>query len=1098
MIRTAWLKAVRSWMTASPRRRARGSHAANPWAADIRTLEARTLLSSTESPGVALDAGSIALDENSDTSMPTFLANITVTSTPPGTITLSLGGSDPGSFEIVNDKLFLKAGVDLNFEAQDQYTVNVDVDDSEFPGVRDAFAGFTLNVNDVNEAPEVGNQTFTVFVGAPNGTVVGTVAATDPENDILTYTAFVESHPGVFAIDPGTGVITVANSAALTNGLMATLSVEVADDDIPPLFGLANMTINVVTNTAPTIGGAAANQAVNDNATISPFSTVTVTDPDTQALTATVTITNGANRGDFTPGSATGWTRSTSGSDILYTQTFPAAANIGSVAQTAIRALVFDPRENAIAPGTTETTAFTLQVNDGVAAAVTNSTTSVITTSVNNTPSIGGAAANQAVNDNATINPFSGATVTDPDTQLITATVTITNGANRGDFTPGSATGWTRSTSGSDITYTRTFSAAANNGAVVQAAIRALVFDPRENAITPGTTETTAFTLTVTDGTTPVTNSTTTVITTSVNDALSISGAVANQAVNDSASISPFSGVIVTDPDTQALTANVAIKNGVNRGDFVLATTTGWTRTTPSNGDIVYARTFPAAANNGAVVQAAIRGLLFHPRENAIKPGTTETTPFTITIFGGSPTPVVNSTASVVTTSINDVPAFSGIMNSSVNDDAFVNPFNGLEINDSDFQEGLAKVTILNGVVRGDFLNAVPDWTRTVLGNNIQYARYFNPSADVGNTVMNALRGLTFKPRQNVIPPGTTELTDFQVTFSDGVAAPIVNSATRVTTMSANHAPTITGAVPNLPVFDNATATPFVAEVTSLAITDPDKQDMFATVTINNGVVRGDFTPASRAGWTRAVNGNNIVYTRYFAQAVNIGNVVQTAVRAFVFQPRVNVLTPGTTETTTFTLSVKDGSNASATNTGTSVVTTSANDAPTIGGTVAGQTMNDNATKAVFSTVTITDADSDDMLVRVTIPNGVNRGDFTAGSTGGWTKTVNGIDIKYERYFNTATNIGAVVQTAIRALTFQPRTNVQINTTETTGFTIFVNDGFANATNSTTSVITTGVAPRPALLTQSRILDSDTTTVVLPSTTKPRGNPLTRLLKPSR
>jgi hypothetical protein len=113
--------------------------------------------------------------------------------------------------------------------------------------------------------------------------------------------------------------------------------------------------------------------------------------------------------------------------------------------------------------------------------------------------------------------------------------------------------------------------------------------------------------------------------------------------------------------------------------------------------------------------------------------------------------------------------------------------------------------------------------------------------------------------------------------------------------------------------------------------------------------------------------------------------------------------------------------------------------------------MNDNQTKAVFSTLTITDPDTQDMLVRVTIPNGVNRGDFTVASRTGWTRTVSGIDIRYERYFSTGANIGGTAQAAVRALVFQPRTNVPLFTTETTGFTVFVNDGVATTSNSPAS-----------------------------------------------
>jgi hypothetical protein len=137
------------------------------------------------------------------------------------------------------------------------------------------------------------------------------------------------------------------------------------------------------------------------------------------------------------------------------------------------------------------------------------------------------------------------------------------------------------------------------------------------------------------------------------------------------------------------------------------------------------------------------------------------------------------------------------------------------------------------------------------------------------------------------------------------------------------------------------------------------------------------------------------------------------------------------------------------------------------------------------------------MLVRVTIVNGTNRGDFTAASAAGWTRTVNGADIVYHRYFTPATNIGGTAQATIRALVFQPRASVPIGTTETTSFTVFVNDGTANATNSATSVITTGVAPRevPAVSVPLAILEADTVTIFVSSAKRRTMPPLARLLK---
>ncbi len=449
-----------------------------------------------------------------------------------------------------------------------------------------------------------------------------------------------------------------------------------------------------------------------------------------------------------------------------------------------------------------------------------------------------------------------------------------------------------------------------------------------------------------------------------------------------------------------------------------------------------------------------------------------------------------------ITASANTVPSIGGaVANQPVNDSATISPFSLLTVSDPDTQPMSAIVRINNGVVRGDFTSAsATGWTRTVSGNNIQYARSYSSAANIGATVQAAIRALVFQPRTNAIKPNTTEVTGFTVTVTDGVASPVSNSTTTVITTSLNNAPTIGGTSSSVAVFDNATVNPF----SSLTVSDADNQEMLAKVTVLNGVFRGDFANGVSQGWTRTVLGNNINYVRYFSPGLNIGATVQAAFRALVFQPRANAIKPGLTELTDFLVSVSDGVAPAVANSSTRVTTTSVNNAPTIGGAVAGQTMNDNTTKTVFSTLTVTDPDLQDMLARVTIPNGVNRGDFTALSTLGWTRTVTGSNIVYNRYFTAAANIGGTVQAAIRAMVFQPRTNVPIGTSETTGFTVFINDGLANVTNSTTTVITTGVAPRSDTALPPTILDSDVTTVVLPSTKKVVSNPLARLLKKSK
>ncbi len=587
-------------------------------------------------------------------------------------------------------------------------------------------------------------------------------------------------------------------------------------------------------------------------------------------------------------------------------------------------------------------------------------------------------------------------------------------------------------------------------------------------------------------------------VTTSVNDAPTIGGVNGNLPVNDSTAVSPFSSLTVSDPDVQGMTATVRITNGVIRGDFTSASAAGWTRALVGN-NIDYTRSFGSATNIGGLVQTAIRALVFKPRTNAIVPGTTETTGFTVTLNDGVAAAVSNSGTTVVTTSVNDAPAIAGANgNVAVNDTETVSPFSTLTIADADNQSLLAKITIVNGVVRGDFTaGSTIGWTRSTTGNNILYTRSFAAAANNGMVVQTAIRALVFQPRSNAIKPNTTELTDFTVFVSDGTAQ-ATNTATRAVTTSVNNAPVFGGLTANVPVNDNATVNPLAA----LTVSDVDMQEMLISVTILNGRVRGDFTTASTASWAvRYTTGNDITYKRYFGPQTNVGAAAQAAFRALVFQPRTNAIKPGTTELTDFQVTVSDGVAPAVLGTGTRVTTTSMNDALTVGGTVANQTMNDNQTKAVFSTLTVSDPDTQDQFVRITITNGTTRGDFTAASTAGWTRKVSGTNILYERFFAAAANNGAVVQTAVRALAFQPRTNVPVGTAETTTFTVFINDGIANVTDNTTSVITTGVAPRVAarLVTVPPTFQEDEiTTVILPTVRKASSNPLARFLKKSR
>ncbi len=110
--------------------------------------------------------------------------------------------------------------------------------------------------------------------------------------------------------------------------------------------------VNEYSLAAPVVTGAVANQAINDNETISPFATITVQDPNDDNVSAAITLDDNA-KGLLT------------GTDLTGTGPYTLAYTDATSLQASLRALVFAPTENRVASGNTETTTFTLVTSDG-------------------------------------------------------------------------------------------------------------------------------------------------------------------------------------------------------------------------------------------------------------------------------------------------------------------------------------------------------------------------------------------------------------------------------------------------------------------------------------------------------------------------------------------------------------------------------------------------------------------------------------------------------------------------------------------------------------------------------------------------------------
>jgi len=375
-------------------------------------------------------------------------------------------------------------------------------------------------------------------------------------------------------------------------------------------------------NAAPTLGGTfTTTGTVNDNATTTPFGSVTVADAESNNVSITITYT--AANGTLT---GTGLT----GSAGSYTLTSAALATV----QSNLQGLVFHPTANQVAPASTVVTTFTLTPNDGTLNGSANATTVVTATSINDAPVItsnsGGANASISVAENQTT--VTTVTATDVDTS---STITYSkSGADAGLFTINSSTGVLTFTSAPN------FEAAADAGGNN-------IYDVTVTATDNGTgllTDTQAIAVTVTD----------------VNEAPTLGGTFTTTGtVNDNATTTPFSGVTVADVEGNnvSLTITYTGANGALTG-------TGLT----NNGSGDYTLT----STDTATLITRLQALVFTPTANQVAVGSTVVTTFTLTPNDGALNGSANATTVVTATSINDAPGLDNTQTptfTSINED---------------------------------------------------------------------------------------------------------------------------------------------------------------------------------------------------------------------------------------------------------------------------------------------------------------------------------------------------------------------------------------------------------------------------------------------
>ena len=153
-----------------------------------------------------------------------------------------------------NGKLVIYNKSLIDFINNTIYTFNVNVSDGEYA----TDSQITLNTMATNSSPFIQNHSFSIYENAINDYPVGTLTATDPDNDPLTYTILSGNDKNIFAIQTNTGQITVSNGDLLDFETTPTytLTVTVSDGFFTPtaqaVIQLINLNDNspVVTDTS--------------------------------------------------------------------------------------------------------------------------------------------------------------------------------------------------------------------------------------------------------------------------------------------------------------------------------------------------------------------------------------------------------------------------------------------------------------------------------------------------------------------------------------------------------------------------------------------------------------------------------------------------------------------------------------------------------------------------------------------------------------------------------------------------------------------------------------------------------------------------------
>lgn len=293
---------------------------------DYETTPTYTLTVEVEDSGMNTDSADIVIDII-DENEPPSTSNITYTpnenlannesvgfflANDPEEVPLTfsnLVGNTNNAFAVssTTGEITVNDTTQLNFEENPTFTLTVDVDDGVNPAET---ATAFINLVDLNEEPTVNDNSFSINENLGNGSLVGTVTASDPDTadmNALIFGLSTGNTGNAFAIN-NNGQITVADTNQLDYETNPNFMLGVIVTDTGGLQDTATVTINLnnLYDEAPTVNNATFNVSEGSaNGVV--VGTVSATDPEFASGDAlTFSITGGNTGTVFAINSTTG------------------------------------------------------------------------------------------------------------------------------------------------------------------------------------------------------------------------------------------------------------------------------------------------------------------------------------------------------------------------------------------------------------------------------------------------------------------------------------------------------------------------------------------------------------------------------------------------------------------------------------------------------------------------------------------------------------------------------------------------------------------------------------------------------------------------